>query len=226
MNQNSFLFVLYLFSLEVISTNSKTSLWKLNAENTKIIKESALRHLSGFSNDFKERPYVIDDDPVFNIITSTVRFGQSWIKKGIEYYCIECNLDIVDNTWVDTNFFCPHNRLRNFRSAKNVTETIFKYSKIENGEESEDTLNCGKPINFTYYDNLVGIMNRNSHPNVPEPQLSLIFPKSKKKSFNLEVDLLEKRLKKAKREVRKSSHLPWLYFRCILLTESEIRSTL
>ena len=35
----------------------------------------------------------------------------------------------------------------------------------------DEVLDCGKPVNFTYYDNLVGVANRLSHPNVPEPQV-------------------------------------------------------
>lgn len=66
-------------------------------------------------------------------------------------------------------------------------------------------------MNFTYYDNLVGVANRNEHPNVSEPQPSLIL-KSKKHtdSYENEIDLLERRLKKAKREV--SKNLFFLFF--------------
>jgi tetratricopeptide (TPR) repeat protein len=62
--------------------------------------------------------------------------------------------------------------------------------------EPDEVLDCGKPVNFTYYDNLVGVLNRNKHPNVPEPQAALIFTKKSKKEFD--VDALERRLKKAK----------------------------
>lgn len=60
-------------------------------------------------------------------------------------------------------------------------------------------MDCGKPVNFTYYDNLVGVQNRHRHPIVPEPQVALIF--SKNKRYNFDIGALERRLKKAKREV-------------------------
>lgn len=41
--------------------------------------------------------------------------------------------------------------------------------------EDDEVLDCGKPVNFTYYDNLVGIANRLSHPNVPEPQVRMLY---------------------------------------------------
>lgn len=54
----------------------------------------------------------------------------------------------------------------------------------ENGEETSPTdmngsdiddeyLDCGKAVNFTYYDNLVGVARRHRHPNVPEPQVNI-----------------------------------------------------
>lgn len=43
-----------------------------------------------------------------------------------------------------------------------------------NGDVDDEYLDCGKAVNFTYYDNLVGVARRHRHPNVPEPQVS--FP--------------------------------------------------
>lgn len=89
----------------------------------------------------------------------------------------------------------------NFSPSSNKSEPFMKLPTTETSLEQDENLDCGKPANFTYYDNLVGVLNRNRHPNVPEPQLSLIFPKTKKKNYDLEVELFEKKLKKAKREV-------------------------
>jgi len=73
-------------------------------------------------------------------------------------------------------------------------------------------LDCGKPVNFTYYDNLIGVANRNKHPLVPEPNVALMFKKNGGKTIDVDIDLLEKRLKKAKREVFISkSHLNHRY---------------
>jgi hypothetical protein len=67
--------------------------------------------------------------------------------------------------------------------------------------ESDEYLDCGKSVNFTYYDNLVGVANRHNHPHVPEPQVAMIFKKKGTKSTELDVNALERKLKKAKREV-------------------------
>ena len=49
--------------------------------------------------------------------------------------------------------------------------------------EDDEVLDCGKPVNFTYYDHLVGIQNRASHLHIPEPDVAAVFKKkgSKKK---------------------------------------------
>lgn len=71
------------------------------------------------------------------------------------------------------------------------------------GQQCEDIiLDCGKPVNFTYYDNLLGVANRDKHPLVPEPNVALMFKKNGGKTMDVDIDLLEKRLMKAKREVR------------------------
>ncbi|KAK0178675.1 hypothetical protein PV327_007544 [Microctonus hyperodae] len=76
------------------------------------------------------------------------------------------------------------------------------------GQQCEDiVLDCGKPVNYTYYDNLVGIANRNKHPIVPEPHVALMFKKGSTKVEDVDIDLLERRLKRAKREKPKSVQL-------------------
>lgn len=80
----------------------------------------------------------------------------------------------------------------------NTTSSNFDY-------DDDEVLDCGKPVNFTYYDNLVGVLNRYRHPMVPEPQVALIFSKTKKNSkgqIEIDINALERKLKKAKREVR------------------------
>lgn len=79
-----------------------------------------------------------------------------------------------------------------------------KTAQRHESEIDEEVLDCGKTVNFTYYDNLVGIANRMNHPNVPEPQVALIF---KKRNAELDIEGLERRLKKAKREKPKSVQL-------------------
>ena len=85
-------------------------------------------------------------------------------------------------------------------------------------------LDCGKPVNFTYYDHLVGIQNRASHSHIPEPEVANLFKKKSKKgggnsnppgggggggggtatTTDIDIDAIERRLKKSKREKPKS----------------------
>ncbi|KAI4462150.1 ttc17 protein [Holotrichia oblita] len=177
---NTFLLTFYVLCLEISVTNSRTStLWKLSPDESKIIEASPFHQIISMPNSGSGPQFVTDDDPIFNIITSTVHFGQSWIKQGVEYYCTHCQNVQQRNT-----------------AEKNVLSS------------SEDTLDCGKPVNYTYYDNLVGVLNRHRHPNVPEPQVALILSKTKNnKPTEFDIDALERRLRKAKKEKPKSVQL-------------------
>jgi len=68
----------------------------------------------------------------------------------------------------------------------------------------DEVLDCGKPVNFTYYDHLVGIQNRASHLHIPEPEVANLFKKKSKKGSEVDIDSIERRLKKSKREKPKS----------------------
>jgi len=78
--------------------------------------------------------------------------------------------------------------------------------EAEDPYEDDEVLDCGKPVNFTYYDHLVGIQNRASHLHIPEPEVANIFKKksSKKGGSDIDIDAIERRLKKSKREKPKS----------------------
>lgn len=84
----------YVLTFNVISTNSRTStLWKLNVEEDKIVEASPFHQVvtvpGGGVHDGGQ--FVTEDDPIFNIITSTVHFGHSWTKQsGMDYYCSDC----------------------------------------------------------------------------------------------------------------------------------------
>ena len=47
-----------------------------------------------------------------------------------------------------------------------------------NSDLDLEVLDCGKPVNFTYYDHLVGIQDRVGHPHIPEPEVALTFRNS------------------------------------------------
>ena len=105
-------------------------------------------------------------------------------------------------------------------SLTNATEMSYVLNGLQNsngqqlacsgsvGQACDDmVLDCGKPVNFTYYDNLLGVANRNKHPTVPEPNVVLMFKRNDDKSTDFDIDLLERRLKRAKREVGKKTCL-------------------
>ncbi|XP_063359596.1 uncharacterized protein LOC134665047 [Cydia fagiglandana] len=177
--------VLYIFSFQIIATNSRTSnIWKLNPEEGTIVDGNTL------TQDDADKQKMTEEDPIFNIITSTVYYGNTWTKHGFDMFCTDCQAYEQQRSGVENG------------DESTLTET--------NGDVDDEYLDCGKAVNFTYYDNLVGVARRHRHPNVPEPQVALIF--TKKKSFKngvteLDINALEKRLKKAKREKPKSVQL-------------------
>ncbi|KAB0795352.1 hypothetical protein PPYR_12191 [Photinus pyralis] len=193
--QNITIYALYLLSFHIISVNSRTStLWKLNSDETKVVEASPFNPIVSIAN-----VHLTEEDPIFNIITSTVHYGQSWIRQDNEYFCTSCRT------------ISPKLTLRN--DSKENQSTFKPLNKLNYLTYNDEVLDCGKPVNYTYYDGLVGVANRNRHPIVPEPQISLIFGSKSKKvtrtnhSLEDEVDTLERKLKKAKKEKPKSVHL-------------------
>lgn len=77
---------LYILTFHILQTNSRTStFWKLNVEDGKIIEVNKFPSIvtSVLPNDNI-------DDPIFNIITSTVHYGKAWTKRSAENYCTDC----------------------------------------------------------------------------------------------------------------------------------------
>ncbi|XP_054730230.1 uncharacterized protein LOC129238999 [Anastrepha obliqua] len=72
----------------------------------------------------------------------------------------------------------------------------------------DETLDC-KPVNFTYYDYLIGVGQRFNHPKIPEPEVAYLFLKSKDENSykNFDITALERRLKRTKREKPRSVQL-------------------
>lgn len=173
--------VLYIFSFQIITTNSRTSnIWKLNVDDDQIVDGTKIHQ----DDTDKGRN---EDDSVFNIITSTVYYGNTWTKHGFDMFCTDCQI---------------------YEQQRSVSDSSDETSQTEvNGHADDEYLDCGKAVNFTYYDNLVGVARRHRHPNVPEPQVALIFTKKKNGVTEFDINTLEKRLKKAKREKPKSVQL-------------------
>lgn len=185
---------LWLVANLVCSGNSRTStLWRLNSDETKIVEASSpfINHPLDQQPDNKESSATTtedDDDPVFNIITSTVHYyGHTWMKQA------------VVGTTSTSDTFC--NNCGGTTRHKIVNDTGFQ--RQEQQSVDEEQLDCGKPVNFTFYDNLVGVMNRQRHPNVPEPQLALIFPHHR----HYDLVAMERRLRRARRDRPKSVQL-------------------
>lgn len=93
-NTHHFSFIiLYILCFETLKTNTRTStLWKLNADQTKIVEASPFHQVVSYQTAGSHgAQFITEDDPVFNIITSTVHLGETWIKHGVEYYCTNCH---------------------------------------------------------------------------------------------------------------------------------------
>ncbi|KAH0822581.1 hypothetical protein GEV33_000210 [Tenebrio molitor] len=67
-----------------------STLWKLNSDKTKVVEASSFHQVMPYPEGPNGVQFIVDDDPVFNIITSTVHLGQSWVKERVEYYCTNC----------------------------------------------------------------------------------------------------------------------------------------
>jgi hypothetical protein len=128
-----------------------------------------------------------EEDIVFQIISSTVVHAGAWTKNGKEHYCAHCPMG-------------QHYRLQD--EEGNVYMST---------EESQEPLECGKPANFTYYDQLMGIANRHNHPHIPEPQVAMHFKKKGSKKDSIDLNALERKLRKAKKEVHNLNLIQNLY---------------
>lgn len=202
MNLNVFMAYLAFCALclQIPITNSKTStLWKLNTDDRKITgrleDDKDVVHLSSAVNE----KYKNDD--VFNIITSTIAYGSTWSKQSVERSCdIPCDGSDNDNG-VNLKGIPP--------SASVVTVVNSKTALKKTSSELDEVLDCGKPVNFTYYDYLIGVAQRFNHPLIPEPDVAYLFLKNKdeKSLKSFDISLLEKRLKRARKDKPRSVHL-------------------
>ncbi|XP_067641784.1 uncharacterized protein [Eurosta solidaginis] len=72
----------------------------------------------------------------------------------------------------------------------------------------DETLNC-KPVNYTFFDYLIGVGQRFDHPMIPEPEVAYLFIKENDEEAYKKFDIavLERRLKRDKREKPRSVQL-------------------
>lgn len=77
---------LYVLSFHVLQANSRTStLWKLNIEEGKIVEGKSHSKVVSLPQP------LTTDDPVFNIIVSTIHYGKSWTKGSVEPFSSSCH---------------------------------------------------------------------------------------------------------------------------------------
>ncbi|XP_050099729.1 uncharacterized protein LOC126579970 [Anopheles aquasalis] len=202
----------YIVCMQIMTTNSRTStLWKLNSEEGKIVCVTSIRDRqakSTFSNALESLYTDNENDSKLHF-----RSFQELVQTALPNEDEESTFHIItstassfrDNTWSRKS--SDKHRL-NVATSTTAFGKSFK-SKTEAPTADSDELDCGKPVNFTYYDDLIGIAQRYNHPDVPEPEVAYLFLKKKGyKSFkNFNIDALERRLRKAKSEKPRSVQL-------------------
>jgi len=80
----------------------------------------------------------------------------------------------------------------------NKTTSTKEVNKPEK-RRGKSVLDCGKPVSSCVVDHLPSVLNRNSYPHVPEPEVAMIF--RTKGSTEVDMNQLELQLKSAKKEV-------------------------
>ena len=182
----SFIFLLCC-ALNSRVTDSETSYtWRLdqlaNGEG-KIVADLGL----GSANMQAKAEEVARQEVVMDILLSTVtNHDGMWKKTTSENHCSLYGISHCQETY-------GGHQARNNRGIL-----------IEPQDVDDEVLDCGKAVNFTYYDHLVGIQNRASHLHIPEPEVANLFKKKSKKVSEIDIDSIERRLKKSKREKPKS----------------------
>lgn len=193
---NAILAVLLALSNFYSQTESETSYtWKLDAGIGKIMPDAV------FQAEDKTQELMLD------ILMSTVTNPDGmWKKTSSVSYCTgNCVANTAGGSGASGN---PSKSMlgRNNRGIKDNDELL-----DDSNDTKDEELDCGKPVNFTYYDHLVGIQTRASHPHIPEPEVASTFRSlvgsSKSKAANLDIDLIERKLKKFKRDKPKSVDL-------------------
>lgn len=190
---NMILAVLLAMSNLMSQTESETSYtWKLDAGIGKIMPDTVFNKAED-----KNQELMLD------ILMSTVANPEGvWKKTASVSYCSNCGAP-------------PKSSMlgRNNRGLKESDQDSLDSDSglILNDQAKDEELDCGKPVNFTYYDHLVGIQTRATHPHIPEPEVastfrSLVGSKSTK-TATLDIDLIERKLKKFKRDKPKSVDL-------------------
>lgn len=81
------------------------------------------------------------------------------------------------------------------------TKGLDTSTSVNTNSKTKKSLTCGKPVNSTQYDHLRGITNRYEHPHIPEPEVAMIFRKKGSRSSEVDLNDLEEKLFRLKKEV-------------------------
>lgn len=210
----------YVFCLQIITTtNTRTAtLWKLNPEQGKIVSVPTVGSgrddtMGGFGLDeLAERLGEVDEDEesTFTIITTTAaNYRHNTWNRG-EGTTEELLRRLAEGENPSPAHSTPFNASSSnpvgTTSANGHAEPAGRTDRPD--DPSLDLLTCGKPVNFTHYDDLVGVAQRYEHNPAPEPEVAYLF--LKRKTGNLEhfnIDALERRLRRAKKEQPHTIHL-------------------
>ncbi|CAG7835369.1 unnamed protein product, partial [Allacma fusca] len=164
--------------------------------NSSFVTRSSRRKSSGKNSNHSRKSqtqYWIsaeeDDELVLKILATTVISPKGlWTKNGHELYCASCPM-----------------------AGSNAGMAVSGSGQVSSSEEylmeGQEVLDCGRPANFTYYDQLIGVANRQSHPHIPEPQVAMVFRKKGSKKDTIDLNTLERKLRKAKKEKPSSVQL-------------------
>lgn len=68
-------------------------------------------------------------------------------------------------------------------------------------QKKKKELSCGKSVNYIKYDYLRGIVNRNEYGYIFELEVVFIFKKKGSKNFYVDINELEEKFKKMKKDV-------------------------
>lgn len=218
----------YVFCLQIITTNTRTStLWKLNSEQGKIVSVptggggAAGRDDSGYGEDdlsaradsLHPEELEEDEESTFTIITSTAanyrhntwNRGEGTTEELLRRLAEEPNEAYLAaaKSSIKSGNGSSSSGSSGTNSGHPVSSPQSSSPVSQPANPPEDLLTCGKPVNFTHYDDLVGVAQRYEHNLAPEPEVAYLFLKRKTGGQSLEhfnIDALERRLRRAKKE--------------------------
>ncbi|XP_037076006.1 uncharacterized protein LOC119097080 isoform X1 [Pollicipes pollicipes] len=163
--------------------------WRLDPLEDKVISIGSSQTAEhNISSSTSAIPF--EQDIIFEALLSTNMKDGIWTKHQTLSFCT--GNAALANGCVDIRFNMPSES--NQITSRNESAAA----------EPEEPLDCGKSVNFTHYDHLVGVSSRRHHPHVPEPHASLVF---RRRGESVDLDLLERKLRRSKREKPKSLQL-------------------